>query len=151
LIKATSSSNFINSLRESGYQGLHIQSGRGEYTPDSCSTDDFVIQNFKFKDTLNEEISNASLVISHAGAGSILETLSLQKPLIVIPNEQLMNNHQIQLAHALAKERFLLFSLVNDLIPNSRKLLDKVDCTNFRVFPQTESDSFRQHLDQLNS
>lgn len=47
---------------------------------------------------LAAEIATASLVISHAGAGSIFESLLYRVPLIVVPNPILMDNHQVELA-----------------------------------------------------
>lgn len=47
---------------------------------------------------------------THAGAGSILEALSLQKPLVVVINDQLMNNHQTELARQLHKDGHLLYT-----------------------------------------
>ena len=43
----------------------------------------------------------ASFIISHAGAGSIMEGLSLEKRMLVVINADLMDNHQFELAHAL--------------------------------------------------
>lgn len=50
---------------------------------------------------------NASLIISHAGAGSIMEGLSLNKLMLVVINSSLMVNHQTELAYALSKRRHL--------------------------------------------
>jgi beta-1,4-N-acetylglucosaminyltransferase len=47
---------------------------------------------------LAAEIEKASLVISHAGAGSIFESLLFRVPLVVVPNPILMGNHQVELA-----------------------------------------------------
>ena len=42
-----------------------------------------------------------------AGSGSIFETLQLGKPLIVVVNEDLMDNHQSELAEELAERKHL--------------------------------------------
>ncbi|MCH84723.1 UDP-N-acetylglucosamine transferase subunit ALG13 [Trifolium medium] len=41
------------------------------------------------------------------GSGSIFETLRLRKPLIVVVNEDLMDNHQSELADELANRKHL--------------------------------------------
>jgi len=43
----------------------------------------------------------------YAGSGSIFETLRLAKPLIVVVNEDLMDNHQSELAEELADRKHL--------------------------------------------
>lgn len=59
---------------------------------------------------------SSDIVISHAGSGTILETLRIPaepKPkLVVVPNETLMDNHQAELAQALAKHNYLVATRV---------------------------------------
>ncbi|KAL2928589.1 UDP-N-acetylglucosamine transferase subunit ALG13-like protein [Bienertia sinuspersici] len=62
---------------------------------------------FTFSSSIAESLRSASLVISHAGSGSIFETLRLRKPLIVVVNEDLMDNHQVELAEELAERKHL--------------------------------------------
>lgn len=50
---------------------------------------------FRFRSSLESEFRGAALVISHAGAGSIFEALRAARPLIVVVNEALMDNHQV--------------------------------------------------------
>ena len=50
---------------------------------------------------LDTLISGAGLVISHCGAGSVFEALSLGVRLLVVPNPILMDNHQAELASLL--------------------------------------------------
>lgn len=47
---------------------------------------------------------------THSGSGSIMEALSLQKPLVVVVNDRLMNNHQTELARQLCKDGHLLYT-----------------------------------------
>ncbi|XP_059318837.1 UDP-N-acetylglucosamine transferase subunit alg13-like [Lycium ferocissimum] len=62
---------------------------------------------FTFSSSIADYLKSASLEISHAGSGSIFETLRLGKPLIVVVNEDLMDNHQSELAEELAERKHL--------------------------------------------
>eukprot|EP00887_Chlorella_sp_A99_P002579 scaffold6.g2579.t1 len=56
------------------------------------------VEYFDFAPSLAEHMEGAALVISHAGSGSIFETLCLRRPLIAVPNPLLMDDHQAELA-----------------------------------------------------
>ncbi len=58
---------------------------------------------FRFLPSISEQIQEADLVIGHCGAGTVIETLRAGKKLIVVPNRTLMNDHQTELADALAQ------------------------------------------------
>eukprot|EP00877_Chromochloris_zofingiensis_P004111 jgi/Chrzof1/13700/Cz08g08190.t1 len=68
----------------------------------------FCCRYFDFTPSLAEHISAADLVISHAGSGSIFETLTAGKALIVVPNPLLMDNHQAELGQHLADMQALV-------------------------------------------
>lgn len=97
-------------LFRKGYTHLLIQMGRGSYIPTKCSGEDkcLDVDYFTFSSSIADHLRSASLVISHAGSGSIFETLRLGKPLIVVVNEDLMDNHQSELAEELAERKHLL-------------------------------------------
>lgn len=44
-----------------------IQIGRGEFEPETCSTGQFTVEYYRYKESIAEDIKKASLVISHAG------------------------------------------------------------------------------------
>ncbi|KAF5620663.1 beta-1 4-n-acetylglucosaminyltransferase [Fusarium tjaetaba] len=50
------------------------------------------------------------LVISHAGTGTILDAWKMGLPLIVVPNTQLLNDHQTEMAKHLSKEGYAIMS-----------------------------------------
>lgn len=71
----------------------------------------FKPKNYAFKKFLNEEeyqlaIKKAGLVISHGGAGTIINALRNRKPLVIVPRLKRFgehtNDHQLDLAKALA-------------------------------------------------
>lgn len=55
-----------------------------------------------------------------------------------------MNNHQIQLSHSLAKEGYLLFTKVGQLIEKLDPLLDQVDNNSLKAFPAKETQRFNE-------
>ena len=116
LVEAMDSEELIQALIEKGYDSLTIQRGRGAYVPkhvvSATSTSSrsstsarrtfFKVDVVEFLPSLDGVLKDASLVISHAGAGSVFESLSLGKPTLVVVNESLMDNHQVELAETLA-------------------------------------------------
>ena len=91
-------------LAARGFTRLVIQYGRGAVPPtvESASSPPLEIVTYRFKPSLAGDMAVAGLVISHAGAGSILEALRGGVPTIVVVNTALMNNHQAELAGAMA-------------------------------------------------
>ncbi|XBH58009.1 uncharacterized protein [Aegilops tauschii subsp. strangulata] len=109
LVKVADSEEVKQALLQKGYTDLRIQMGRGTYTPSKVSGNlNLQVEHFTFLPSIADSIREASLVISHAGSGSIFETLRLGKPLIVVVNEDLMDNHQSELAEELAEQNHLL-------------------------------------------
>nr|CAI5817957.1 unnamed protein product [Callosobruchus analis] len=89
------------------------------------------------------EIEKSDLVISHAGAGTCLEVLHKKKPLLVVINEDLMDNHQIELAEELENQGYLYHCTINTLVGTLKK--------NFSVlnyYPKPEQFVFSRFLDK---
>ncbi|KAK9165729.1 hypothetical protein Scep_000920 [Stephania cephalantha] len=110
LVRAVDAPEIKQDLLNRGYTALLIQMGRGSYIPTKCGGEDggLAVDYFTFSSSIAQHLKSASLVISHAGSGSIFETLRLGKPLIVVVNEGLMDNHQSELAEELAERKHLL-------------------------------------------
>ncbi|KAK2984076.1 hypothetical protein RJ640_028540 [Escallonia rubra] len=109
LVRAVDTREVKEELSKKGYTHLLIQMGRGSYIPHKSTGEDgsLTVDYFTFSSSIADNLRSASLVISHAGSGSIFETLRLGKPLIVVVNEDLMDNHQSELAEELADRKHL--------------------------------------------
>ncbi|XP_076934672.1 uncharacterized protein LOC143601045 [Bidens hawaiensis] len=124
LVRTVDSDQVKQALSEKGYTHLVIQMGRGSYIPKKCSDEDgsLVVDHFTFSSSIADYLRSASLVISHAGSGSIFETLRFAKPLIVVVNEDLMDNHQSELAEELAERKHLFCALPQTLFQVMKSL-----------------------------
>eukprot|EP01083_Nonionella_stella_P117786 351367_1 len=148
LIASVSSVEFLQKIALHGFRRLVIQYGTGappalvtankighnhnsssgttrvKLTDEGCDID-ISWEAYRFKSSLEPDMQNADLIVSHAGAGSIMEGLSICKEwnnksdsdsdsdsdstgnnfnckkLVVVINDILMNNHQSELAEAL--------------------------------------------------
>ncbi|KAL7751028.1 N-acetylglucosaminyldiphosphodolichol N-acetylglucosaminyltransferase catalytic subunit alg13 [Sorochytrium milnesiophthora] len=111
-----------------GYTQLSLQHGRSPVPPNVLSRPSAADQAqdhpdagelhttcFAFKSSLAADMQQADLVISHAGSGSILEALRLRKPLLVVVNDALMDNHQSELAIELHQQGYLISVNAEDL------------------------------------
>lgn len=127
LIKCLQSVDVLDELQHLGCERLLIQLGTGD------EIDEKSIENirqshkievifYRLKPNIAEDIASADLVISHAGAGSCIEVLNANKTLMVVVNEELMDNHQTELAEKLGNEGYLLYCKTKDLNRTLEKL-----------------------------
>ena len=83
LIDVVSSRDFISAIKSLGCRELVVQYGRGSLNEQALETVavslSVSVRCFRFTDSMEPEINASSMVISHAGAGSIIETLSSPK------------------------------------------------------------------------
>ena len=89
LIEVINSSEFCRTIKLMGCQSIVVQFGRGQITPSklvaNCKDVGIAVNEFRFASSMEPDILKASLVISHAGAGSIIETLtSPNKPFLIV-------------------------------------------------------------------
>ena len=86
--------------------GVVVQRGAGVFEPKSP----WIRECYSFKPSLASDMEGASLVITHAGSGSVLECLKLHKRTCAVANTDLMDNHQIELAKELSNRRLVKFA-----------------------------------------
>merc|ERR1711865_559938 len=110
LIRALDTDQFFEILRAKKCSSLTVQKGNGEYTPDLSERADSTLQTscYSFKPNLAADLASSDIVISHAGAGSVLEALVAKKRLLVVVNSDLMDDHQSELAEAMESRGHLL-------------------------------------------
>jgi beta-1,4-N-acetylglucosaminyltransferase len=132
LVEAVTSKVALEWMKRQGFSSLTIQFGRGIKPPEISPSSIIDIQTYDFRPSLIDDMEKADLIISHAGAGTVMEVLRMQifdynnnnnnnnndndndnnknkttttgttKKLIVVINTQLMDNHQTELATAMA-------------------------------------------------
>ncbi|GBG33574.1 UDP-N-acetylglucosamine transferase subunit ALG13-like [Hondaea fermentalgiana] len=160
LVEALDDESVVQALRQRGFTSLTIQIGRGTYVPKrigaveegsaeaatqpAASATFFPCRYYRFKSTLENDMKSAALIVSHAGAGSIMESLRLKKPLVVVVNEDLMDNHQEELAEAMEAKGVLRKTRPADVVA----LLGDADLDHFEVYPPRDAGLFPALLDQ---
>ena len=121
LATALLSDEVLEVLHTQGYRRLVMQLGRGP-EPSLPASSPLAIEWYRFKPSLEADMAEASLVVSHAGAGSILEGMRLNKLMLVVVNDALMNNHQQELAQELHERRHLLATTPAELLGTLRAM-----------------------------
>jgi beta-1,4-N-acetylglucosaminyltransferase len=112
LISIIDSPEFIKLATDLGYGKIVAQTGKYGRQIHNL-TDAF---QYARPDEMKSYFESADLVIGHGGAGTIMEALKLGKPLLVVVNDSLMQNHQTDLAQALSDRGFLVMSGVSNFL-----------------------------------
>ena len=89
---------------------------------------------FKNKDEIEEFYKKSRIIVSHAGIGSILTAVKLQKPIIVVPRRkeygELFDNHQVEITDKLKKQGLNVFDHLSKL--NEEKIQEEYHLTKFQ-------------------
>ena len=144
--------NFISLLAVKGFNKLLVQLGRGTLVPSEdrityCKQKfNIDVEWYRFKPTLKDDFINADLIISHAGAGTVLDIMRLKKTnFIVCVNDSLQENHQTELANALSERKHCVATVPLQLIDTLR------DCAfhNIIEYPDPDFMLFPNLLESL--
>jgi beta-1,4-N-acetylglucosaminyltransferase len=132
LIERMLQDDILDILHKNSFDKLIMQIGSGEHElneNESFIRNNIEIVPYRYKKSLHEDMKYASLVISHAGAGSIVEALEANRRLVVVINEKLMDNHQSELAEKMQEEGYCLYArcsnlaeVINEILKPGNKL-----------------------------
>lgn len=125
----------VAALNARGIETVEVQFGHAQEAFEKGPGKLKSVSGFAFAD-LTDKIKAATIVISHAGTGSILDTLRGNPgiPLIVVPNEGLMDNHQLEVASQFEPD-YLCVSQVSGLESAVHKAFEQ----QFKRLPQPNS------------
>ncbi|XP_059057338.1 UDP-N-acetylglucosamine transferase subunit ALG13 homolog [Achroia grisella] len=143
LVKSIFKPSTIDALKQIGCKEITFQIGNSDFEIGKYERNGVIIDVYRFKDSIQDDMQNADLVISHAGAGSCLEALEANKPLLVVINEDLMDNHQLELAEQLQIDGHLYYCTCDTL----ESTLQMVDFTLLTPFPKPDTSLFIKFLD----
>lgn len=156
LVHAVCTEDVIRALKRKGYDGMHVQIGRGS-APASLDklhalarALSFSLEIHNYIDDFDALLRASKLVISHAGAGSVFETLrhGARAPfLLVVVNERLMDNHQRELAEELSDRQYLRWCVPGTVLAEICAL--DADGTYARKTYERGTCRLGEHLDAL--
>lgn len=143
LVAAVTTPSALEWMVENSYTHLIIQYGKGQ-KPSLAPNEKLTVVCYDFKPSLEHDMMAANLIVSHAGAGTVMEGLRLQKKLVVVINTALMDNHQTELASAMGERRHLY-------VVDSPELLANVETwKEFEAFEAvSKKPGNKQHFAQL--
>ena len=145
LVEAADSAPVLRALAKKGFERLVIQYGRGQYVPKERSECGVAVEAFGLKPSLQEDFAGASLVISHAGFGCLIESLNLGKAVLAVINESLMDNHQLEIASHLDRHEYATMTTPAELA----EAIERTDFDRRKPMPPAVPEAYAAHLDRL--
>lgn len=123
--------SLIRYIDVSGMDGISVvmQIATGKYIPKNTKF-------FTFTEQIEKYYDEADIVITHAGAGSVYGLLEKNKKIIVFPNMDRMDTHQLEIAN-------FIYTNNLGLIGSTSKLLkDQIMKINNSTYSTYEKDDF---------
>jgi beta-1,4-N-acetylglucosaminyltransferase len=145
LIKVIDQEEFYEFLDEKGFKKMIIQKGYGDYIP--VKFQNLKLNNLKVEVSclltdFEKIIETSEYIISHGGAGNVLEALKYKKKLFVVVNDLLMDNHQIELAESLFKDNYIFnIKKFDDLIKDVKSAIQNEKSFILKEYPNFDLDT----------
>ena len=139
----------VDQLAGSGalHEEFFIQSGHSTYAPEHCRYAAFLK-----KEEMEQMMDRCSVLLSHAGVGSILMGLKRGKKVVVVPRLQKfgehVDDHQIEIAESFAKAGYIKYvediSLLAATIEEAVQWKPKAFVSNKEPFNRLILESIRE-------
>ncbi|XP_034660410.1 UDP-N-acetylglucosamine transferase subunit ALG13 homolog [Drosophila subobscura] len=151
LIEAITSESVLKALQSRECRQLILQHGNS--LPKSVEESRLIsqqygiqLEQYTFRPNI-EDIKAADLIIGHAGAGTCMDILTNGKVGLIVVNDELMDNHQQELARQLATERYLYTCKPSQLAVQ----LESLDFESLRPYESADENmlKFVKALDEL--
>ena len=118
-------------VREYGLKDVIAQTGHTQYIPQNVKCIPFVPV-----DQYEEYVSNADVIIAHAGTGALFSSIKKGKKVIAVPRYakfgEHVSDHQLEIARALEKQRCIVN--VEDIgqLENAVRTIDQMELKPYR-------------------
>lgn len=149
----------IQQLVDLGFIRLILQIGKSdckiEHVDQIKRNHNLDIEIYDYKSSIIEDIEKADVVVGHAGAGTCLEVLRMNKRLLIVVNDNLMDNHQSELAEQLAQDNYAVQTNVENLtenialLCNSETKLDKFPAKDPAKFEEIFNEALKRATSRL--
>ncbi|GMI55783.1 hypothetical protein ScalyP_jg4548 [Parmales sp. scaly parma] len=162
LVANTNSPAFLKLLKTHNFTKLIVQHGNGIPPPPPPHTTHIPftkITTYDFKTSLSADMNSAKLIVTHGGAGSIMECLARVRAdpetrILVVVNTDLMDNHQIEIAEELGEHNYVHFiSLGSDNSDSEASFVEALEfCLSeegkLEVYEEPDPKTFSNFVDQ---
>lgn len=105
---------------------------------------------FHYIDNIHDYYKKASFVITHAGAGSIYNLLEQNKKIIIVPNIERIDTHQLDITEYMKKENYAITCLDLNLLSEIIKNFNSYDLKEYKkevFFKGKEISDFLNNID----
>lgn len=97
----------VDELATQMSEEIFVQKGWSDYVPKNCQYTEFMdVADY------NKKIADCSVLITHAGVGTIISGINSKKPIIVVPRKnkylEHVDDHQCQIAEAFSSKGCVL-------------------------------------------
>ena len=142
LIKSIDEESFYYFFDTLKFTKMIIQKGKGEYIPSkflNIKLENLKVEVHELLPNFEGIIKESDYIISHAGAGIILESLNNKKKVFVVVNDVLMDNHQTELAFALEKDNYVFYiKYPENIVSEVKDTITNINDKNWKEYPDID-------------